>query len=91
MTSGTSNARSGKKFDLEERLIGYATLVIEPVDTTKRSAGGRHVGKQLLRSGTSPLASHGEAQSAESKKDGSIEEFVGGYCRGCAPAGFSKA
>jgi four helix bundle protein len=35
----------------------------------EHSAAGRHVSGQLLRSGTSPLAQHGEAQAAESRKD----------------------
>ncbi|HAY99200.1 MAG TPA: four helix bundle protein, partial [Opitutae bacterium] len=30
---------------------------------------GKHVAKQLLRSSSSPLANHGEAQGAESAKD----------------------
>ena len=30
---------------------------------------GRHVSHQILRSGTSPAANYGEAQSAESKSD----------------------
>ena len=33
------------------------------------SEAGKHVAKQLLRSATSPLANHGEAQGAESAKD----------------------
>jgi len=34
-----------------------------------KSDAGRHVGGQLLRSGTAPLAHQGEATSAESTKD----------------------
>ena len=33
------------------------------------SRAGSHVAGQLLRSGTSPLPNHGEAQAAESRKD----------------------
>jgi four helix bundle protein len=33
------------------------------------SEAGKHVANQLLRSATSPLANHGEAQAAESAKD----------------------
>ncbi len=46
---------SDKKFDLEERL--------------PRTPAGNHVAGQLLRSGTSPLPNHGEAQAAESTND----------------------
>jgi four helix bundle protein len=34
-----------------------------------RSRAGVHVADQLLRSGTSPLSNHGEAQAAESRDD----------------------
>lgn len=34
-----------------------------------KTRAGNHVAGQLLRSGTSPLSNHGEAQAAESKKD----------------------
>jgi four helix bundle protein len=34
-----------------------------------RTRAGNHVAKQLLRSGTSPLPNHGEAQAAESRED----------------------
>ena len=58
-----------RKFDLEERLLNYAVMIIRLVDGIKRTPAGRHVGGQLLRSGTNPLSSHGEAQSAESIRD----------------------
>src|SRR5947208_1243044 len=58
-----------KRFDLEERLLDYSAAIIGLVDTTRSTPAGRHIGSQLLRSGTSPLGSHGEAQSAESVKD----------------------
>ena len=34
-----------------------------------RTRAGNHAAKQLLRSGTSPLPNHGEAQAAESRDD----------------------
>jgi len=58
-----------RNFGLEERLLDYATAVIGLTDGMKATAAGRHLASQLLRSGTSPLGSHGEAQSAESTKD----------------------
>ena len=60
---------SGKEYDLEERLLTYAADIIHATESFVRSDAGRHVGNQLLRSGTSPLSNHGEAQGAESPDD----------------------
>ena len=60
-------ARPG--FDLEERLLEFAARIIRLVDSLFATKAGNHVGGQLLRSGTSPLPNHGEAQSAESIQD----------------------
>ena len=57
------------KFDLEERLLEYAARVIRLVEQLPKSRAGNHVAGQLLRSGTSPLPNHGEAQGAESRRD----------------------
>ena len=56
-------------FDLEERLLEYATRICRPTEKLPRTRAGNHVAKQLLRSGTSPLPNHGEAQAAESRED----------------------
>ncbi|NNC87673.1 MAG: four helix bundle protein [Akkermansiaceae bacterium] len=58
-----------RRFDLEERLLDYAAEVIRLTESLGDSRAQRYVGGQLLRSGTSPLAHHGEAQSAESDAD----------------------
>lgn len=60
---------SGKRFDLEERLLEYAVRIIRLVDALPGTRAGRHVADQLLRCGTSPLANHGELQGAESRRD----------------------
>ena len=57
------------KYDLEERLLEYAARIIRLVERLPDSRAGNHVAGQLLRSGTSPLPNHGEAQAAESRKD----------------------
>jgi four helix bundle protein len=57
------------KFDLEERLINFAVLIIEIVETMPDTKAGNHLGSQLLRSGTSPALNYGEAQSGESRRD----------------------
>ena len=56
-------------FDLEERLLEYAARIIRLVDSLPASRAGNHIAGQLLRSGTSPLPNHGEAQAAESRAD----------------------
>ena len=58
-----------RKFDLEERLLEYAARVIRLVEQLPTTRAGNHVAGQLLRSGTSPLPNHGEAQGAESRRD----------------------
>jgi four helix bundle protein len=52
-------------------LLEYAARVIRLVDSLRATKSATHVGGQLLRSGTAPLSSHGEAQAAES-----IEDFI---------------
>jgi len=56
-------------FDLEERLLDYSASIIRVTERLPDSRAGNHVAGQLLRSGTSPLPNHGEAQAAESRRD----------------------
>ncbi|MGJ8639719.1 MAG: four helix bundle protein [Opitutaceae bacterium] len=56
-------------YDLEERLLEFSTRTIRLTRKIESSEAGKHVSNQLLRSSTSPLANHGEAQGAESPKD----------------------
>ena len=56
-------------YDLEERLLEYSARIIRLVERLPNTRAGNHVASQLLRSGTSPLPNHGEAQAAESAKD----------------------
>jgi four helix bundle protein len=58
-----------KEYDLEERLLNYAAQVIRLVESLPATRAGNHVSGQLLRSGTSALPNHGEAQAAESRND----------------------
>ena len=57
------------KYDLENRLLEYSVKIIKVVDQLPNSRVGNHIGRQLVRSGTSPYPNHGEAQAAESPKD----------------------
>ncbi len=56
-------------YDLEERLLEFSARIIRLTRKIEKSEVGSHVTKQILRSATSPLANHGEAQAAESAKD----------------------
>ena len=66
--SKVAGARSST-FDLEERLLDYAAEIVRLTERLPHSRAGNHVAGQLLRSGTSPLPNHGEAQAAESRDD----------------------
>ena len=55
------------KFDLQECFIDY--VVKKLLDSDFKTKAGKHISFQMLRSGTSPTANYGEAQSAESKAD----------------------
>src|SRR5216117_2334262 len=61
----------GRKFNLEERLLEFASAVIDLSERLPETRAGNHIAGQILRSGTSPLSNHGEAESAESR-----EEFI---------------
>ena len=57
------------KHDLEERLINFAVLIVEIVETIPETRAANHLSGQLLRSGTSPALNYGEAQSGDSRRD----------------------
>ena len=55
--------------DLEKRLVVFAVSVIELCNRLPKTQAGRHIGQQLLRSGTAPAPNYGEARAAESRSD----------------------
>ena len=60
----------GKRiYDLEQRLLEFASSVIDVSESLPATRSGNHVAGQILRSGTSPYANHGEAQEPESAAD----------------------
>ena len=61
--------RGKATFDLEERLLEFSARIIRLVDALPNTRAANHVAGQVLRSGTSPLGNHGEAEAAESRKD----------------------
>ncbi len=60
---------NGPAYDLEERLLEFAARIIRATESVADSTAGTHVSRQVLRSGTAPMAHHGKAQAAESRKD----------------------
>jgi len=56
-------------YDLEQRLLEFASRIIHLVESLPKNRAGNHIAGQLLRSGTSALPNHGEAQAAESVDD----------------------
>lgn len=58
-----------RKYDLEERLINFASEAIDISETLPKSFAGNHLASQLVRSCTSPALNYGEAQAAESRND----------------------
>lgn len=61
--------RNRSKYDLEERLINFAVLIMDLVGKLPNTYTGKHFGNQLLRSGSAPALNYGEAQAAESDAD----------------------
>jgi four helix bundle protein len=55
--------------ELIERLINFAARVGKVVDALPDTRMGRHIGGQLVRSGTSPAPNYEEACAAESRAD----------------------
>ena len=64
-----TSKENGKVWDLEERLLEFSARIVRLAESLPKSRAGAHLGGQLLRSGTSPLLNHGEAESAESQED----------------------
>ncbi len=57
------------RFDLEDRLVNYATKVLLLTKLMSSDYASVHLAKQLIRSSTSVALNYGEAQSAESRSD----------------------
>jgi four helix bundle protein len=61
--------KSGREYDLQDRLVDYAVRIIKLSESLPETKTGKHISSQILRSGTSPAPNYGEAQGAESKAD----------------------
>jgi four helix bundle protein len=62
-------ADGNRRFDLEDRLLEFASAVIDLSESLPATRSGNHIAGQVLRSGTSPYPNHGEAEAAESRDD----------------------
>lgn len=69
MENSSSRNSQSRADELEERLIDFAVRIIRLSASLPRSAAGKHVGNQIMRSGTSPAPNYGEARGAESHAD----------------------
>ena len=58
-----------RAFDLEDRLLEFASRIIDLSEVLPNTRAGSHVGGQILRAGTSAYPNHGEAEAAESRED----------------------
>ena len=60
---------SSEARELEERLIEFAVKIIGIAGKLCKTFQGRHVAKQILRSGTAAAPNYAEARGAESRAD----------------------
>ena len=55
--------------ELEDRLVDFSVRIVRLSAALPRTAAGRHIAGQILRSGTSPAPNYAEARGAESTAD----------------------
>jgi four helix bundle protein len=60
---------NNQKFDLEDRLVKFACLILEICDLLPSTRAGNNLEHQLSKSGTAPALMYGEALAAESRTD----------------------
>lgn len=64
-----SGPATDAKFDLEERMLVHASRVVRLCESISSGTDAKLIGRQLVRSGTSPYLHHGEVEAAESLDD----------------------
>src|SRR6266550_9578689 len=69
MANETTTNPQSRADELEERLIDFAVRIVKLSTGLPRTAAGKHIAGQILRSGTSPAPNYGEARGAESHAD----------------------
>jgi four helix bundle protein len=55
--------------DIADRLLEFASRILRVVGTLPQNPTGKHVARQLIKSGTSGGANYEEARGAESRAD----------------------
>ena len=58
-----------RKYDLEDRLVKFAIMILEVCDLLPNSKAGQNLEYQLSKSSTASALIYGEAQAAESRSD----------------------
>ena len=58
-----------KSDNLADRLLSFTVTIIKLVGELPNTIVGKHIGGQLLRSGTSPGSNYEESRGAESRAD----------------------
>ncbi|MBM4135925.1 MAG: four helix bundle protein [Nitrospira sp.] len=61
--------KKDKGDELADRLLDYTVRIIKLVKSLPNTIIGKHIGGQLLRSGTSPGSNYEESRGAESRAD----------------------
>ena len=56
-------------YDLEDRLVEFASRIIDVVEALPNTRAGNYIAGQLIRCGLAPALLYGEAQGAESRDD----------------------
>lgn len=69
ISDGEYASKSKPLYDLEDRLLEFASNIIELTESLPNTRAGNHIAGQLLRCGTSSLSNHGEVEAAESRRD----------------------
>jgi four helix bundle protein len=67
MTEDEKNRNKGDT--LSKRFLDFTVEIIKLVNSLPKTVVGRHIGGQVLRSGTSPGSNYEEARGAESRAD----------------------
>ena len=63
------NNKYSNPTQLEDRLIDFASRIIGLSESLPTNFAAQHIGRQMMRSGSSPALNYAEARAAESKKD----------------------
>jgi four helix bundle protein len=63
------NEAATKANNLEKRIISFAASIVSLSSKLPRTTQARHIGDQILRSGTAAAANYAEARAAESRAD----------------------